>query len=441
MTADGVKNDEDYFVISGKREIVLKSDDKNNYTYYRMFEKIPAHPLVSDFQAQPVIKYLTMQEAPIITDSKESKPLIYKIRDDLPLAGQEDGTWSISNRFVITTASDSVNGVTIPSTNPNGFVTLAEQLGSTPIPSGRKLSDQSEKGIVRFMEQSITYRYFDDINRNHLRTDLFIREFSNSKPSQGLMSRVDHTPITLPVTLFAEGKIFTQYLNNRNNYSAYGEIGMRNSLEWSRKINQIIELSTFGRVVDYKALTNLDNKYPDPDVYSEYIKTHPRGINISYILNYNPYLDTKLYIGGFHRTGRKYNHTDQTNLNLGIEQLINPYMIGVDYNYKKYFKGEGRLFNFNRQKIGAHINFDHWLPKNNYRVEVNFSAARIFDSNLPNRSQATVKSKPLKAWVGSLGCTLHLGNGRAYKDFRSSEIKFKKIREKLIPIKNVIKDY
>ncbi len=88
-----------------------------------------------------------MEEAPLIVDSKTIKPSIYKINDDLPLAGQEDGTWSISNRFVVENASDTLNGRTISSNTQSELAALADSL-NVEFPNLRKLQnlETGEKG-------------------------------------------------------------------------------------------------------------------------------------------------------------------------------------------------------------------------------------------------------------------------------------------------------
>lgn len=419
LSADGRKDSEDFFVLTGEQDIVLKNDKNAEATYYRLFEKIPENPMIADYQAQPVVNYIRMKEAPLLLEPKEVKQTDYRIRDDLPLAGQSDGTWSLSNFYISENSMDTVNGAITP--------------------NDKNLSDQSERGVLKFMEQSVKYRYFDEINRNYIQTNLIAREFNKSRPSFGLQARIDHEPVSLPVSLFADGKTYLQRFNNRNNYSMYGEIGIRNNLVWSRQLNQTIDLSAFGRVVNYKAAPNLDSKYPDPDVYSKYNKDHLKGINTSYILNFSPLLDTRLRAGGSLKTASHLNKIDQAGFIVGADQLVTPLTMGIDYNQKKYFKGGARLYSFNRHKIGVYVNWEQWLATNNYRVELDLSLAKVYDTNVPKRPLARIQPKPLKDWVGKIGATIHLGNGRGYRDFRSEEIRFKKIKERSIPVRNEIR--
>ena len=413
ISEKGHEDIQDYFVESGQKKIVLKPNGQDKRTLYRIFVRFSAHPMVvANMQAQSPIDFEELKDSPVEVLSIAPAKM-FSLQDDLPLFGQNCGTWSLSNSAVQNIASDSVNNVAAGS----GI-------------------DQSEKGLVKYMEQNATYRYFNPYNQTYFRTDLLLREFTKASPSYGIKARLDYIPTLSPFSIFVGAQGFSQRFNGASNYSLLGQVGIKNTIIWTRKIDQEVEVSFFGRHIKYKMDTVSNNKFPDPDVYTNYNKIHKRGIDFLYIVNFKPVLDTKFFAGIGARSSHKMSRVDYTDYKIGVEQLIAPFVIGFDYSHKRYFKVDGRLFNFNRNKVGGYISWDHWLKKNNQRLEVNFALARVIDSNISNRPLAKIQPKPVKAWIGSLGVTWHLGNGRNYRDFRPGEVKFRQLKQKSIPVKN-----
>jgi hypothetical protein len=403
-----------YFIEKGEQEIILEA--KESEGLYRIYERLPSHPKRADMEAQPKIDFVDVKEPPKLPNIFSKKDKV-TIKENLHPFGQSPGTWGFGSHYVLGLASDTI---TPAATNTD------------PAPAKLK-----KKGVVHFLEECITYRQVSQLNRTYFRSDFITRQFLHGSPSYGLKLHGEYITASYPLTLFVDANGFTQRFNQKDNYGYYGDIGMRNLLHWSRTLYQITEISFFASKINYLYSAANPPRYPDPELYTNYNKMRYRGLNGSYTVSYFPWLDSRVWGGISYSTNTKY-RGDNIDLKAGVDQLIYPFTVGFDYSHKKYIKGDGRKSSFVRETIGGHIKFDHWLKKNNRRLEFDFNIAKVYDSKIPSNPQGNRIFSPVNSWVGSAGVNLHLGVGRGYRDFKADEIEFLPLKEKLVPVKNEV---
>lgn len=399
LAPSGILEEENYFVLSGEQLITIKP--KGDRSFVRIFEKIPAKPKVANLQSEPDIKYI------LIDDSTAKSPPLktpsnYVLQDDLPLEGQNYGTLSLGTSINKIVATDVVNNRTL-----------------------ERLSD-------RYLEEILSFRYYDDLNRLYFHSDFLTRQHQNNSMSYGLKLRANYVPMTLPFNLYVNFSNFGQKYAGSFNNSTSIEAGLRNELALSRQFYQVIELSAFARRINNLSLNSLSKHHIDKDVFNYYDYVHYKGLNASYGINYEFLPETRLNLTLGGRSNVKFDKADHLSIKGGLLQYFMPVTFGAGYEFKRYFKGDKRLLDFNTYRFTGLINYQQWFGNQNHRFELTLKL-----SHVTNLLKKTIG--PKHYLEGSLGATFHLGNGRDLSDFRSDEISFRKMRPKTIPSKNMMK--
>jgi hypothetical protein len=386
-----------YFEAKGSHIINLSSAGSER-VFYKIYEKIPAKPKISRENAVDAIDFGALPDAGFAINLNKERDYI-NLKDDLPLHNQDMGTFSVLGGY-----------------------------------NSRLSEDTQRAKIVRYFQQGLSYRYFSEINRAYFYQNILVKELGRGKPSFNFNTRFDYLPATTPINIFGKLGVNTQYFSGKQNYSINKELGIKSEIYTSRKLSHIPTALIFDRNLHYGSASNKINpKAIDPDVYSRYATTHKKWINLSYKANYQPYLDNVIWGEVFWQSNKKFTKTDYVRYSLGFNQLIDLFVVGVSCSTKHYFKIDNRKTSFNRNQIGAHLSFDKWLNKTNHRLEVTAGVSKIFDSNVSSGHK-------IKAFIGGANITLHLGNGRSYRDFRSEEIKFKRLKARKIPSQNEIEE-
>lgn len=170
---------------------------------------------------------------------------------------------------------------------------------------------------------------------------------------------------------------------------------------------------------------------PDEDVYTRYLKDHPRAMNLTYKLNYNVFMDTELWGRIFETTTPSMNFMkpDSMTYGVGINQLAGPFIVNLRYAIRHNYKTPNRTIPFNRNFVDIDVVWNRWLCDHE-RLELKFNIGRVFDTNIARRRRNV---EGVKAWVGYLTLTWHFGNGRDFRDFSPENIQFRQIRERNLP--------
>ncbi len=388
----------DCFVKEGSQKIEIRPKKEGEEKLLRVYRRISRAPNIAKPGVPASAHYVPVKVVPTSFIRWDQPPPI-KGKEVLPLGGQENGTLSLTASLNRRLAFDVIT--------PNKNTDTLDYYG----------------------EERATYRYFDEINRFFWRGTALSRQRRRGDPTFGIEGLIEYSPLTWPITLWAEGKGYTQYINNTLLSSGTIEGGARHKLIFNEKVNQIVDVSLLGRKLHFNQNAVLTT-VPDSDVYTKYLATHPRALNFSYKINYFPFMDTQLWaqVSGTTLPSLNPIKLDFFSSRVGINQLAGPIIFSLDYGIKHYYKTRNpiRPLSFNRHTINFAISYNEWL-RNHERLEWRFDVGRIFDANLPKNQSG------VKAWVGLLSFTWHFGNGRDFRDFSPREILFRDIRERSLP--------
>lgn len=376
------------FIPEGLQTLTIMPAGNQEKTLYQVFRFVPGRFPKEIKVLPPPLADWTVGDVPF-SPSNTSMPEAVHVQDGLLLPGQSDGTWSVGASWNRAGASDSI----------------------TPTP----LSDT-------YMEQRVSYHFFDELKRRSWTAHALAREHGSGSPSFGGIGKLLYYPASLPLTLSAQADIYTQ----RFNMAASLHLSAAHEMELTRTLSQRTTFSTYGTLIRFAK--NTRGEVIDPDVFTNYKDTHRRGLEIEYELIYEPFYDTRFWALAGETANPDFNlaKPDHLTFKAGYDQLIGPVTLSLEYGFKPYFSDRDRETSFNRTAIGAALRWDYWYNSNN-RFE--FGARMTRNTDIPSGSNRTTGH----FWTGILSVIWHFNQGRGYRDFRQEEALFHSMRERLVP--------
>lgn len=333
-----------------------------------------------------------------------------------------------------------------------------------------------------FIEFGAEHRRYARDERFHFDTDLLLRERTTGGPTLGLRERVSFYPEDSPSSAFIEASAFVQTpeahlgggtewaLSLNGQFQRRFDVGAKafhlpylslflrgmsmdtNALDtpyWQRQLYRQARNAVTGAIAgldplgsapelapindfftllarkragalmdnaygEYLNRTRYDVRALDRDIFSSYKAAHRGGFRIGDTITYRPWLDTEWYAGAYLTSNEDFNPfgLDHFGLRGGWRQLIGNVEVSAEYSFKRYLDDGDRSGAIDRRYVNVEALWDHWI-NNQRRIEVGLSLIGDLDR---------------KDVEGTLRCSLHFGNDKAYRAFRPGEIDFKDVR-------------
>ncbi|MEW6713483.1 MAG: hypothetical protein AB1306_00125 [Nitrospirota bacterium] len=382
----------------GWQTVKIPARDGQKETLYRFYRRG-----VKDEPVTPVRKYIAESEPkpePLISPASPKVSAYLKLKDDYPLGGQEDGTWTLSGEFV----------------------------------ERRNLQEDSnfQDGLEEFIELKATYRSFDDLRRTLFRTDMLgrIREFGG--PTLGLKGSLDWRPINSSLDFQFGGSLYLQYpdkfLSGQREWSVLLNAKAAKRIELGTKTFHVPSLAVFQRYLSMESYGSYIPEKVDQDIFTPYKFGHKRGLILTDTLNYRPWLDTNLYLGASVVSNEDMDifNPDNISLRAGWRQLIGAFQVNAEYRRNHYLSDDDRNNSSDRERVELEVLWEKW-SKSERRLELGLDLIHELDTGVNS---------------GMIFLRWHMGNGRGLRDFNYGEIDFLDIRERRVPSErnNTIED-
>ena len=344
-------------------------------------EETPAR--ITETVSEPVAEPLFRIFQPVLEPS-------VMFRDDYALGGQEDGTLTFS-------------------TDVSRRRNLQEDANDSETPDD-------------FLEIGATYRHFHEDRKLYSRSKILGRIREDAGPTVGGEGQIAYSFTSLPFDVRLNGQFYLQ----RPESVGSGK------LEWlgelSGTVLQVREigpksfhtpsLSMFGRSLSMET-DEYESGRVDQDIFTSYKADHKSGIRIADTFTYRPWLDTIWFAGGTITSNNWGNMfpPDHLLLRTGWKQLIGDVQLNAQYHYTQYFSDSDRHDASHQHLLGLELSYNTWFS-NQHRLETALNIYQRLDSG---------------ETTGTISFSWHLGNGRAYRDFRSGEVDFLGIRKRRVP--------
>lgn len=382
----------------GWHTVKIPTRDGQKETLYRFYRRG-----ISDEPPSPVRKYIAESRPipeSIIRPASFKDSEYVKLKDDYPLGGQEDGTWTLSGEF-------------------------AER---------RNLQEDKDyqDGLEEFIELKATYRSFDDLRRTLFRTDMLgrIREFGG--PTFGVKGSLDWRPVNSSFDFQFGGNLFFQYpnklLSGKREWSALLNARASQRRELGTKTFHVPSLAVFQRYLSMDNYGSYISEKVDQDIFTPYKFEHKRGLILSDTLTYRPWLDTNLYLGASLVSNEDMNifTPDNISLRVGWKQLIGAFQVNAEYRRNHYMSDSDRESASDRERVEFEVLWEKW-SKSERRIEIGLDLIHEMDTGQNS---------------GMIFLRWHMGNGRGLRDFNYGEIDFLDIRKRRVPSErnNTIED-
>ncbi|MDH5552101.1 MAG: hypothetical protein OEX82_02095, partial [Nitrosomonas sp.] len=326
---------------------------------------------------------------PLVAVQLKQNPTQVSFQDGFPLGRQEDGTWSLNSAAV----------------------------------SRRNFGDFSgTNDSERFIESSLTHRYFNQNRRLYLRTDILGRSREHGAPTFGITESLIYSPLMIPLNFRLDGSLHAQQFNSlgdkNEEWAAFFNAAVSQRREINPKTWHIPELSMFQRAMSLSPSTADDDRL-DQDIFTQYRADHKRGVRVANTLIHRPWLDTILHSRlsvVSNENGNIFN-PDHLWFSAGWRQLIGKADIDLGYQLVHFFADANRAESSDRHSIVFNLAWNQWRV-NQQRLELGFRFRRDFDITSNN---------------GMFYVSWHFGRGRMYRDFHPSEVSFMDVRQQHIP--------
>ncbi len=221
-----------------------------------------------------------------------------------------------------------------------------------------------------------------------------------------------------PLDLDLSGSYFRQRFDASGQFETATAVRARLSrtLRINEKLSHRPSVSVFQRWLSLDDVSVADSEKVDQDIFTRYKRDHLRGLRIGDRIQYRPWLDTVLYADGYAASNEDLNvfDPDHLGLHLGARQLIRDLDLGVRYSRFEYFKDSDRNRSSTTQRLRFDLGYTRW-----------FSSRYGLRSNLSYEYDQGSGDSSIY-----LSLSLNRSNGRYYRDFRSSELDFRWLRER-----------
>ncbi len=249
--------------------------------------------------------------------ASDSPVISMDVYDSLPLAGQQDGTWSCTlGAFSRRALEEGLNG----------------------------------RAPDRFLETRATRHHYDLDSDVHRRTDLLVRPREMSGPTFGILHRARRPSHCWPVVF--------EYVASAYGQDPAGAVApSTNDIEWSTAVRGRIRyrrdladdlhhtasLSVFGRRLSQDRLEYLAGRV-DQDIFTRYKVNHRTGLTLSDTWVYKPWIDTLWWVVIFFFSNEDFNlvKPDQLNLRFGWTQALGLAEVDASYRLTRFFEDRNR---------------------------------------------------------------------------------------------------
>lgn len=382
------------FVATGRHNLLFSPRDGEAENLIRIFQRIidPEKP-----QLPPRFVALSPESVPEprlpIPDAVIPRKVT--LRDDYRLGRQEDGTLSVGASYVQRNSTDDEDGG----------------------------SDQREA----FGEMDGDYRFFWKDKRSYTNLGFFGRVRENGGPTYGLGGYLFYQVPRRPYVFNLDSALFLQdpqgascqFFSGSPEWAATLKGSFDAHLTISEKTFHTPSFSVFGRALSLSGFGKYASGDVDQDIFTSYKADHQLGAKLSETFHHKPWLDTIWYGGAAVVTNDDFYvfGPDHLALHAGWKQLLGAFRLDAMYRHTHYFNDRDRTSSLDRGALNLVFTWEMWLFQQ-HRLEAGMHAKYSTDSGRIFPSFSLI-------W--------HMGEGRAYRDFRPRDVEFLDIRQRRIP--------
>lgn len=386
---DGKVESRYQWVSTDFEELVLTPSGQRAESLYRIHQRSvvpgssPILPRIVEVPTDPVPPAYARIET-----TEASRKVVF--RDGFQLGGQEDGTWSYSAQ-------------------------LAKRRDPQSTASGK---------ADKFLQLSVTHRYYDEDRRTYFRTDMLGRVRDAGGPSLGLLESIEYQPVWSTLNFGLDAGLYLQRPDGglsvvNNEWSAFLKGSVSQKRDIDLKSYHAPKLSLFARDFSMHSVVNYAAEKVDQDVYTSYKSTHKHGLELSDTLYHRPWLDTLWYAGGSLVSNEDINvfQPDHLGFKVGWQQLLGNVQLDASYQPLHYYSDNLRTNASTQRTWMLNASWNQWNGQQD-RLEAGVQLRHDSDTG---------------AVTAMLYFTWHDSNGRRYRDFRSGDVDFRDLRNRTIP--------
>ena len=383
------------YIKAGWHQLILNNIPGYGETLYRIYQRVrvenPRKPKIIRNRNKPVSLPFGQwfNEIDVHREDDEKKKI--KINDKYSLGHQEDGTFAFGALWSESTdREDSLNDT--------------------------KQSD--------FYEFNISHYYFSEQLNTYFDTKLLYREptSSSAKPVYGFEETIFIKPDWLSFAIRYDYRIYNQdYKSPTGTARAWAtsqRLGIEKLFNITPMWSHLPKLTLFKKHYSNKGFIRNGDVELDYDVWSKYGETHNEGIIAADTVYYYPWLDTRLSSGFKYYSDESYDfaNPEHVTLNVGWLQLLDKFILNMDYRWSYYYKQKDRNWNrsssSNKAVFKTDIFWESWVsPTQRILTNLRFT----FDSKENDMST-------------SLGFVYYFDHGRGFRDFRPHSMSFRDLR-------------
>ncbi len=308
----------------------------------------------------------------IDTSGHLASPL--RLIDQLPLGGQEDGTWSTSLGYV-------------------------------------SLGAEEESGIEaerdRYFEVITPYRREFDTDHIDLKLEPLARFRSDGTTTLGLRAATDWRPDDTPWAFTGKFAGYTQNLNSRI-WGGDLSLAASRPWHWNEKWSTRFEATLVQRYVPTPDLAA--GEVADRSIFSPYRQDHPRAVWLASGIDYLPWMDTA-FDADFTIASNDPLHDsglDYARLDLRWRQLLGDFDLELKGRWQELLDDADRTGGATRRSAMLSVGYDRWVSS---RSRWSLRLGARIDTDIDDHSYF-------------MRIEYSFANGRHYKDFRGGEIPF-----------------
>jgi len=285
--------------------------------------------------------------------------------------------------------------------------------------------DSSLSKPEQFAQYRLEHRFFDQALQAYWSSQGLARVREEGDPTFGVSETLFLQPESWPFQVKLKAKAFVQIVEEEPEWIGQIDFALSKIYQLMKKTSLRPELSVFKRYLSLKNDSRLqdgDDDFKsqlDQDVYSDYKADHTQGLNTALSIRHRPWLDT-LWIGRLAAASNEdFNpfNPDYMSLQAQWRQYLDDFQLNAGYRVSFYQNDQDRSTGLSRSQLKLDLNWQNWSVKQN-RMELSFQYQYDIEK---------------KAHLPKLSMTIHFGEGRGYRDFRSGELDFLPLMQQRIP--------
>jgi hypothetical protein len=272
-----------------------------------------------------------------------------------------------------------------------------------------------------FIELSTTYRSFDEVSRDYLKSKWLVR--FNEEGDITLGTRRDwhyKQAQERPFAMRFSGSVYAQQVEGNIEWHGLVKGSLSQYWRFNLKSYHVPSISVFARWLSLSEAPDEFADRLDNDVYSDYKTDHRFGIALADSFIYEPWRDTR-WVGRVRlNSNEKIYKPDYLRLKAEWQQLLGEAQLNLAYRFYHYWSDDDRKRSVNRHWLSLDLSWDIW-HENLSRWEWGIKLDQDLDNN---------------ELQGMLYLSWHNSRGRGYQDFLPSEVDFLTLRKKRLPSVN-----